>query len=271
MEGRGVSRRNFLKLRGAALVVGSLDFPFRMLTGVESIDNPLQMYVERGWEKVYRDQYSYTDTFTFICAPNDTHQCRLRAFVRNGVVIRIEQNYDGDRYGDPKGNRSTVAWNPRGCPKGYTMHRRLYGPYRLKGPMVRSGWKAWADDGFPSLSDDPSLRDRYKFNSRGDDDFVPLSWEEANRYTAAGLHAIAETYSGEEGRRRLIEQDGYPEEMLEFWEEAGVRTIKMGSSLPLHGIAGKFALFRFANGLSLVDAAVHIGLPLCQRCANLQK
>ena len=256
MEGHGVSRRNFLKLGGAALVVGSVDFPFRLLTGVESIDNPLQMYVKRGWEEVYRDQYSYTDTFTFICAPNDTHQCRLRAFSRNGVVIRIEQNYDGDRYGDPKGNRSTVAWNPRGCPKGYTMHRRLYGPYRLKGPMVRSGWKDWADDGFPSLSDDPSLRDRYMFTSRGDDDFVPLSWDEANRYTAAGLHAIAETYSGEEGRRRLIDEDQYPEEMLEFWEGSGVRTMKLGSSLPLHGIAGKFALFRFANGLALLDAAV---------------
>ena len=256
MEGRGVSRRTFLKLSSAALVAGSVEFPFRMLTGVESVDNPLQLYVERGWEKVYRDQYSYTDTFTFICAPNDTHQCRLRAFVRNGVVIRIEQNYDGDRYGDPQNNRSTVAWNPRGCPKGYTMHRRLYGPYRLKGPMVRSGWKAWADDGFPSLSDDPSLRDLYKFNTRGEDEFVPLSWDEVNRYTAAGLHAIAETYGGDEGRRRLIDQDGYPEEMLEYWEGAGVRTIKLGSSLPLHGIAGKFALFRFANGLSLLDAAV---------------
>ena len=69
MEGRGVSRRTFLKLSSAALVAGSVEFPFRMLTGVESVDNPLQLYVERGWEKVYRDQYSYTDTFTFLCAP----------------------------------------------------------------------------------------------------------------------------------------------------------------------------------------------------------
>ncbi|MFQ5947675.1 MAG: molybdopterin-dependent oxidoreductase, partial [Acidimicrobiia bacterium] len=213
-------------------------------------------YPNRDWEHIYRDQYAYDDSFTFICAPNDTHQCRLRAFVRNGVVVRIEQNYDGDRYGDPFGNRSTVAWNPRGCLKGYTLHRRIYGPYRLKHPMIRAGWKAWADDGFPALSDDPSLRTTYKFDARGDDDFVRVSWEDVNDYLARGLEAIARTYNGEEGRRRLIDRDGYPEEMLEFWEGSGVRTMKLGSSLPLHGVAGKFGLFRFANLLSLLDAEV---------------
>jgi hypothetical protein len=29
-----------------------------------------------------------------VYSPNDTHACRMRAFVRNGVVMRIEQNYD---------------------------------------------------------------------------------------------------------------------------------------------------------------------------------
>ena len=256
----GLSRRTFLKASGAVAAevaaLGAFGLPLRFLRAAEGVDNPLRYYPNRGWEQVYRDQYAYDGSFTFICAPNDTHMCRLRAFVRNGVVLRIEQNYDGGACGDPQGNRSTVAWNPRGCLKGYTLHRRVYGPYRLKQPMLRAGWQAWADAGFPSLSDDPALRTRYGFDARDGDEFVPVSWEVADGYVARALLAIAETYSGDEGRRRLIEGDGYPEEMLEYWEGSGVRTMKFGSSLPVHGVAGKFGLFRFANMLALLDAHV---------------
>lgn len=257
--GRGISRRAFLRLAGTAgagALIGVLDLDLIALQGVEGIDNPLFSYPNREWEQVYRDQYGYDDTFTVICAPNDTHMCRLRAFARNGVVVRLEQNYDGGRYGDPQGNSSTVHWNPRGCLKGYTLHRRIYGPYRLRHPMVRAGWKQWADDGFPSLSDDPSLRTRYRFDSRADDTFVRLGWDEVDGYVARALQAIATTYSGEDGRRRLLEADGYEPEMLDHWEGSGVRTMKFGSSLPIHGVAGKFGLFRFANILALLDASV---------------
>ena len=255
----GLTRRSFIKIAGGAglaALTGLLDLDLIALEAFPGVDNPLLAYPNRGWEAVYRDQYAYDDSFTVICAPNDTHMCRLRAFTRNGVVLRLEQNYDGDNYGDPQGNRSTAHWNPRGCLKGYTLHRRVYGPYRLRAPMVRRGWKQWADDGFPSLSDNPGLRTRYLFDDRGNDTFVRLSWDEIDDYTARGLAAIAETYSGEEGRRRLLDEDGYEPEMLEFWEESGVRTMKFGSSLPVHGVAGKFGLFRFANMLALLDAGV---------------
>ncbi len=255
----GISRRRFIKLAGGAGLAafgGLLELDLMALEGVPGIDNPLLTYPHRDWERIYRDQYRYDGSFTVVCAPNDTHMCRLRAFTRNGVVIRLEQNYDGAAYGDPAGNTSTAHWNPRGCLKGYTLHRRVYGPYRLRAPMVRTGWKEWADDGFPSLSDDPSLRTRYRFDDRGNDSFVRLTWDEVDRYLARGLEAIARTYSGDEGRRRLLEADGYEPEMLEYWEGSGVRTMKFGSSLPLHGVAGKFGLFRFANMLALLDAYV---------------
>lgn len=255
----GITRRRFIQTAGGAgiaALIGVLDLDLIALQGVEGIDNPLLTYPNRDWEKIYRDQYSYDGNFTVICAPNDTHMCRLRAFTRNGVVIRLEQNYDGGNYSDPQGNKSTAAWNPRGCLKGYTLHRRVYGPYRLRAPMLRRGWKEWADDGYPSLSDDPTLRTKYRFDDRGNDTFVRLTWDEVDDYVAAALGAIARTYSGDEGRRRLLEADGYEPEMLEHWEEAGVRTMKVGSSLPLHGVAGKFGLFRFANMLALLDASV---------------
>ena len=222
------------------------------LGSIVAVDNPLAAYPDRDWEEIYRDQYRYDRSFTWICAPNDTHMCRMRAFVRNGVIVRMEQNYDVDKYGDLYGNRSTVQWNPRGCPKGYTFHRRIYGPYRLKGPVLRRGWKEWADAGYPSLSDDPSLRQRFRFDDRGNDTFVDVSWDEAARYVAGALMAIAETYSGDEGERRL-RRDGYSEEMLTHWEGAGTRTMKIGSCLPLHGLVGKFGIFRFANLMGLVD------------------
>ncbi len=254
-----VSRRQFIKIAGGAglaAISGVLDLELLALEAFPGVDNPLLTYPNRGWEQIYRDQYAYDSSFTVICAPNDTHMCRLRAFSRNGIVTRLEQNYDGANYADPQGNTSTAHWNPRGCLKGFTLHRRVYGPYRLRAPMVRSGWKEWADDGFPSLSDDPDLRARYRFDDRGNDTFIRLTWDEVDDYAARGLEAIARTYSGDDGRRRLIDEDGYEPEMLEFWEGSGVRTMKFGSSLPVHGVAGKFGLFRFANMLALLDADV---------------
>jgi len=254
-----LSRRDFLRIASAggvgALTSGFGFFNFGGLAPL-AVDNPLDFYPSRDWEKTYRNAYKVDDSFTFVCAPNDTHMCRLRAFVRNGVVLRTEQAYDAGLATDLYGNKSSPHWNPRGCLKGYTIHRRVYGPHRLKGPVVRRGWKEWADDGFPSLSDHPELRSKYKFDARAEDSFVRLSWSEVSDYVARGLRAVAETYSGDEGRRRMIEKDGYAPEMLEHWEEAGTRTIKMGSSLPVHGVIGKFGLFRFCNMLALLDSHV---------------
>jgi len=251
-----LSRRRFMQLlSGGAAGVAAGITPMGVLASlaaIPDIENPLKHYPNRDWEQVYLNQYHYDDSFTWICAPNDTHMCRMRAFVRNGVMIRSEQNYDHDRYGDLYGNRTTKSWNPRGCLKGYTFQRRVYGPYRLSGPVIRKGWKEWADAEFPSLSDDPKLRTKYRFDDRGNDTFVRVSWDEASDYSARGLMAVARTYSGDAGKRRLM-QDGYEEEMLEHWHGAGTRTMKIGSSLPLHGVVGKFGLFRFANMMGLVD------------------
>ena len=254
-----VSRRQFLQAcmaSGAGLLSAS---PRAWALEPVSIENPLGSYPNRDWEKVYLDQYRYDDTFTWVCGPNDTHMCRLRAFVRNGVMVRSEQNYDHERCGDVYGNHATKAWNPRGCPKGYTMQRRVYGPYRLKGPVVRQGWKDWADAGFPSLSDQPQLRTRYKFDDRGNDTFVRVTWDEAFKYLADGMAAIAGAYSGEAGAARL-KKDGYEQRMIDQVEGAGTRTIKVGSNLPIHGLVGKFGIYRLANLLGLVDHHVR-GVP----------
>jgi nitrate reductase alpha subunit len=245
-------RRDFLKTALAAAGGTGLLAPRVWAFDVVSVENPLGAYPSRDWEQVYRDQYRYDSTFTWVCSPNDTHFCRLRAFVRNGIVLRSEQNYDHDRCGDLYGNKATKAWNPRGCAKGFTMQRRVYGPYRLRGPVVRKGWKEWADAGFPALCDHPELRKKYRFDDRGNDTFARVSWDEAYSYLAKGLQAVAQTYSGAEGKARLI-KDGYDSIMVDQVQGAGTRTIKIGSNLPMHGIVGKFGIYRFANLLGLLD------------------
>ncbi|MBM2827160.1 MAG: nrxA, partial [Dehalococcoidia bacterium] len=261
-----ISRRQFLKgalgVASGSVAAASLrsleDRPAlaqRTLKPKSPIGNPLDIYPNRDWESVYRDQYKYDGTFTYVCSPNDTHACRLRAFTRNGVVMRVEQNYDVQRYADLYGNKATEHWNPRGCGKGYTMHRRVYGPFRLRYPMLRKGWKEWADAGFPSLSDDPSLRTKYKFDSRGTDTFLKLSWDQANDYIARGMVAIAKTYSGSEGTNRL-KKDGYQPEMIEETHGAGTRTFKLRGGMGLLGVIGKYGMYRFSNMLAFLDAQV---------------
>ena len=263
---RGLSRRQFLKATGgvaaglAAIQVADglgvkPTLAYRALAPVGQIDNPLDSYPNRGWEQVYQDQYAYDSSFTYVCSPNDTHACRMRAFVKSGVVMRIEQNYDSGKIKDLYGNQATAAWNPRGCGKGYTLHRRVYGPYRLKYPTIRKGWKQWADAGFPSLSDNPTLRDTYKFNSRGTDTFVRASWDEAFDYMARATKVVAETYSGPKGKTRL-QADGYQPEMIEETQGAGTRTIKMRGGMGLLGVIGKYGMYRFSNMLALLDAQV---------------
>ncbi len=83
-----LSRRRFLKILAAGSAAAAFS-PLAVLAAHQAaidVENPLKHYPDRGWEKVYLDQYRCDRTFTWICAPNDTHMCRMRAFARNGVM-----------------------------------------------------------------------------------------------------------------------------------------------------------------------------------------
>ncbi|MFQ5408661.1 MAG: molybdopterin-dependent oxidoreductase, partial [Anaerolineales bacterium] len=250
-----LTRREFLKLSSiaaAGLAAGAHKLELRLLQPID-VGNPLASYPDRDWEQVYRNQYVYDGSFTWVCSPNDTHACRLRAFTRNGVILRSETNYDVGRYADLYGNTATPHWHPRGCKKGQTFHRRVYGPHRLKGPLMRQGWQQWADDGFPDLT--PENRAKYKFDSRGTDEKLPIDWETAYDYIARGMVAIATRYSGESGVE-VLRAEGYPEEMIAAMGGAGTRTLKCRGGMGLLGVIGKYGMYRFANALALLD--VHV-------------
>ncbi|HXH07626.1 MAG TPA: molybdopterin-dependent oxidoreductase [Vicinamibacterales bacterium] len=250
----GVPRRTFLEWLGAG-AAGSLlalESGCTFLRPAEE-GNPLLRRVSRDWERIYRDQYRYDSTFDWVCSPNDTHACRVRAYVRNGIVVRSGETYNYHTYRDLYGNHASRNWEPRQCAKGYTFHRVLYGPYRLRHPIVRKGWKAWCEAGFPELT--PENKAKYFFDRRGDDLFVQISWEEAFQCIAKALVAIAERYSGEGGTKRLLAQ-GYQPEMVAEMHGAGTRTIKMRGGMGLLGVLGKYGLYRLNNSLALLDARI---------------
>jgi nitrate reductase alpha subunit len=250
-----LNRRDFLRWlgigTGAAALSGSV--PLRLLAATNGAPNPLAGAVPREWEKIYRDQYKYDSFFDWVCSPNDTHACRVRAYVRNGIVTRLGSTYDYQNYADLYGNHASVNWNPRQCAKGYTFHRVIYGPYRLRHPIVRKGWKAWADAGFPELT--PERKSQYMFDARGQDEFIQISWEDAFDAIARSLIAISERYSGESGAQRLLAQ-GYQPEMVAEMGGAGTRTIKMRGGMGLLGVIGKYGMYRLNNSLALLDAKI---------------
>lgn len=260
---KGLSRR---ALVGRALAAGSagalaeLLGPARFLSPADAADtpsavvpgNPLSVMPDRGWERIYRDQFVDDSSFVFTCAPNDTHNCLLRAHVKNGVVVRISPTYGYGKAVDLDGNQASHRWDPRICQKGLILGRRFYSERRVKAPMIRKGFKQWVDDGFPRNADGTPKADT---TIRGSDEWIKIGWDDATAIAAKTLENVARTYSGEDGSQKLLEQ-GYAPEMVEAMHGAGVQAIKMRGGMPLLGIGRIFGFYRFANMLALLDRKV---------------
>jgi nitrate reductase / nitrite oxidoreductase, alpha subunit len=248
---KNISRRTFLEAVSAA-GFGALAASATDAWGLEAVSNPLAAYPDRGWERAYRDLWHYDSKFTFTCAPNDTHNCLLNAYVRSGVVTRIGPTM---RYGEARdldGRGTTHRWDPRCCQKGLALTRRFYGDRRVNQCMVRAGFKRWHDEGFPRGRDG---RPPAEFFQRARDEWVRMPHDEAAGLVAAALKNIAETYSGEEGMRRLREQH-YDEATIEATKGVGTQVMKFRGGMPLLGITRVFGLYRFANSMALLDAHV---------------
>ncbi|HET9958261.1 MAG TPA: molybdopterin-dependent oxidoreductase [Polyangiaceae bacterium] len=248
-------RRSFIRALagGAALATAhGLAAPLRFLKPL-SFANPLTSYPSRDWESTYRDIFKADSSFVFLCAPNDTHNCLLRAHVKNGIIVRIGPTYGYGKAEDLYGNKASHRWDPRLCQKGLALVRRIYGDRRVKAPMLREGFKAWADAGFPR---DPSTgKPDPKYFQRGKDNWVRATWEEAYDYSARALDNIARAYSGETGKQRLNVQ-GYDPAMIEALDGAGTQTIKVRGGMALLGVTRIFGLYRFANLLALADGKI---------------
>jgi nitrate reductase alpha subunit len=247
------TRRGFLQLVLGITVAGVASAtPIRYLAPTR-VDNPLSFYPERDWERAYRNIFAHDYSFVFLCAPNDTHNCLLKAYVKNGIIVRIGPTHGYGKATDLYGNTASHRWDPRLCQKGLALVRRIYGDRRVKSPMIRKGWKEWADAGFPR---DPATgRGDEKYFQRGKDSWVRVEWDEAYDYAARGLLNISTTYSGEQGAALLKAQD-YDEAMIEAMEGAGTQTVKIRGGMAFLGATRIFGLYRFANLLALADDAI---------------
>jgi len=217
------------------------------------VENPLASYPDRSWEETYRDLFRYDGEFVFLCAPNDTHNCYLKAYLKEGVIVRLAPTYGYGEARDLYGNGASHRWDPRCCQKGLALTRRIYGQRRVKHPMVRKGFKEWADRGFPR--DPRTGRPVMDTSRRGEDEWLQIGWDEALELAARVYLDIARTYSGERGKEYLRRQ-GYHPAMVERTEGAGTRVMKFRGGMPLLGVSRLFGLYRMANCLALLDAHV---------------
>ncbi len=251
-----LTRRTLLRRMGMGLMAlgagplfgetFSLFEPFRT-------DNPLAHYPNRDWEKVYRDLWKYDYAYTFVCAPNDTHECLLTAQVKHGTVVRIAPTFKYHEATDLYGNRPSRRWEPRCCQKGLALPRRFYADRRVKYPVIRKGFLEWVRAGFPR--DENGRPPKKYFEGRGKEPFIPITWEEAFEITARTLKNIAQTYSGEEGKKRLLAQ-GYDPLMVEATGGAGTQVLKFRGGMPPLGAVRVFGMYRLANSMALLDAHV---------------
>ncbi len=248
------TRRKFLET-AAALGFGALLGSAKKAFGLDAtrVDNPLAVYPDRGWERVYRDLWRTDSSFVFLCAPNDTHNCLLRAYVRNGVVVRLGPTFGYGQATDLYGNQASARWDPRCCQKGLALTRRFYGDRRVRRPMIRKGFKAWVDAGFPR--DPQTGKPPAEYFQRGWDGWEPADWDTAAEYVAKALVNIATTYSGEKGAAYLKAQ-GYDPETIAATKGAGTQVLKFRGGMPLLGVTRVFGLYRVANSMALLDAKV---------------
>ncbi len=246
-----MDRRAFLQ-KASAMGFGALVTGGSQAWLLETIENPLAQYPDRDWEKTYRDLFKVDDSFVFLCAPNDTHNCLLRAYVRNGVVTRIGPTMGYGQATDLQGNKTSHRWDPRCCQKGLALTRRFYGDRRVRYPMIRKGFKEWVDLGFPRGSDGKPPE---KYFRRGWDGWEKLSWDQASDYVARALQNIATTYSGVEGAKRL-EAQHYEKESIEAMKGAGTQVLKFRGGMPLLGVTRVMAMYRMAGVIALLDAKI---------------
>ena len=247
---KGFSRREFIKWSMAGLAGLAVSSPRLAFLQSLSIDNPLGEYPNRDWEKLYRDKFRYDNIFTFTCAPNDTHNCLLRAYVRNGVIVRVGPTYAFGNAIDAYGNKATHRWEPRCCQKALVLPRRFYGDRRVKATMVRKGWYDWIKAGFPR--DPDTGKPPEKYFQRGKDKWLKVSHEEAYELVARAIMNISETYSGEKGEVYLRKQ-GYDPASVEAMQNAGVQVLKFRGGMPLLGATRLMGFVRMANMMALLD------------------
>jgi|Deesub1362A_J573_1020465.scaffolds.fasta_scaffold01592_5 anaerobic selenocysteine-containing dehydrogenase len=141
-----LTRRGFVKLCALAATAGTIGVGSRYFEIARSAE------MNNGKIELIRS----------TCSPNCTGACAYNAMVYKGRIVSLIQAADYPE----------AEYNPRGCLKGQSMLNLIYGPDRLKKPLIRVG-------------------------KRGEGKFKAVSWDEALDYVADKLAEIIKKYGPE--------------------------------------------------------------------------
>jgi complex iron-sulfur molybdoenzyme family reductase subunit alpha len=170
MAAERITRRGFLALTGAGaatLLAGMAGCTGKQAPATsppEGDFDPLERYPYRGWESLYRDQFTWDKVVRSTHSANCTGSCSWMVYVKDGVMVREEQAADYPRIND-----DLPDYNPRGCQKGACFVEYVYGAQRLKYPLMRKGLR----EGKPV--------------ERGAGLWERVNWDEALNYVARKL------------------------------------------------------------------------------------
>src|SRR3990172_8183502 len=127
------ARRDFIKAFGAIAASGLAPSGVLAFSKIQPIEDPLKSYPYRGWEDLYRKEWTW-DSVGFTTHSNGcVAGCAWRIFIKDGLPLREEQvNAYPQLPGIPD-------MNPRGCQKGAVYCSWISQPDFLKYPLKRVG------------------------------------------------------------------------------------------------------------------------------------
>ncbi len=133
-------------------------------------------------------------------SPNCTGACGWLATVVDDVIVDLK----------PAADYPCEEYNPRGCLRGMSMTHMIYGPDRIKKPLIRIG-------------------------ERGEGKWREASWDEALDYVASKMISIRDNYG--------------PESMLLFNQVVGTGYVQKGAQVRMAALLGmSFATAYDFNG-----------------------
>lgn len=133
-------------------------------------------------------------------SPNCTGACGWLATVVDDVIVDLK----------PAADYPCQEYNPRGCLRGMSMTHMIYGPDRIKTPLIRTG-------------------------ERGEGQWREATWDEALDHIAAKM-------------RTIIDEDG-PESLLLFNQVVGTGYVQKGAQVRMAALLGmSFATAYDFNG-----------------------
>ncbi len=166
-----MSRREFLKAVAAVAASATLLATVEQLRSGRLALRYLEPIIHRRAEQMYAGQVAYDRVVRSTCAGNCTQACGFYAYVRGNTIIGLVPAGDYDAY-DPVAKN---AYNPRGCLRGISYIRYIYGPNRVLYPYKRVG-------------------------KRGEGKFKRITWEQALKEIAGKiLDIIQKEPEGAEG------------------------------------------------------------------------